>query len=97
MSPNLGQTDQDFEYKFAEWKAEVSRYEGHTGRGLDQGIKIAVLPQTGSNSIIDASADQQHDFGNSFAQLESVIQGYIQSRERPIKGKSLSLGRLRWR
>ena len=39
MSPNIGQADQDFEYKVAEWKAEVSRYEGYTGKDWTKSSK----------------------------------------------------------
>jgi hypothetical protein len=81
MSPNLGQTDQDFENKFAEWKAEVSRYEDYIGKELDQDIKIAVLLRQAPAALRMHLQINSNAFENSFAQLESVIQSYIQSRK----------------
>ena len=82
MSPNLGQTDQDFENKFAEWKAEVSRYEDYyIGKELDQDIKIAVLLRQAPAALQMHLQINSNAFENSFAQLESAIQSYIQSRK----------------
>jgi hypothetical protein len=81
MSPNLGQTDHDFENKFAEWKAEVSGYEDYTGRELDADIKIAVLLRQAPQALRTHLQINSNAFDNSFSQLEAVIQSYIQSRK----------------
>ena len=69
MSPNLGQTDQDFENKFAEWKAEVSRYEDYTGRELDEDIKIAVLLRQAPAALRTHLQINSNAFDNSLLSL----------------------------